>query len=311
MAQREFRGLWVATYQNLDWPSRPGLDAARQKAELIAIIDRAATLHLNAIVFQVRPCCDAFYDSKIEPWSAFLTGKMGAAPRPFFDPLAVAVAECHKRGLELHAWFNPFRVRSRDDKTPVAANFVSKSHPELVRTAGGFLWLDPSEPGTRDYCREVILDVVRRYDIDGVHIDDYFYPYPTKDYKAADFPDAGAVEAVSAGGRKAGARQLAARPHQLLRPTDLHLHQKGKAVGQIWDQPLWHLAARLSRRHRGGAGSVRGALRRLAALAGKRMGGLFFSATLLAGRNKKNTVSPRCCNGGAARTPAIGICGPA
>ena len=189
MAQREFRGLWVATYQNLDWPLRPGLDADHQKADLIALIDRAAALHLNAIVFQVRPGCDAFYDSKIEPWSAFLTGKMGAAPRPYFDPLAVAVAECHKRGLELHAWFNPFRVRSRDDQTPVAANFVGKTHPELVRAAGGFLWLDPSDPRTRGYCREVIMDVVRRYDIDGVHFDDYFYPYPTKDYKAADFPD--------------------------------------------------------------------------------------------------------------------------
>ena len=102
-AQREFRGLWVATYQNLDWPSHPGLDTARQKAELIAILDRAAALHLNAILLQVRPNCDALYDSKIEPWSAYLTGKMGVAPKPYFDPLAFAVAECHKRGLELHA----------------------------------------------------------------------------------------------------------------------------------------------------------------------------------------------------------------
>ena len=186
---REFRGLWVATYLNLDWPSRPGLDATQQKAELTAILDRAVLLHLNAILLQVRPCCDALYDSKIEPWSAFLTGKMGLAPKPYYDPLAFAVAECHQRGLELHAWFNPFRVRSRDDKTPAARNFVTNTHPELVRAAGDVLMLDPSDPRSRGYSLGVIMDVVHRYDIDGVHLDDYFYPYPVKGYKPADFPD--------------------------------------------------------------------------------------------------------------------------
>ena len=186
---REFRGLWVATYQNLDWPSHPGLNASQQEAELTAILDGAAALHLNAILLQVRPCCDALYESKIEPWSAFLTGKAGVAPKPYYDPLAFAVAECHKRGLELHAWFNPFRVGSREDESALARNSVNNTHPELVRTAGGFQWLDPSDPRSRGYTREVILDVVRRYDIDGVHLDDYFYPYPTRDYKAADFPD--------------------------------------------------------------------------------------------------------------------------
>jgi uncharacterized lipoprotein YddW (UPF0748 family) len=187
--EREFRGLWVATFQNLDWPSHPGLDAGQQKAELLAILDRAVLLHLNAILLQVRPCCDALYDSKIEPWSAFLTGKMGLAPKPYYDPLAFAVAECHRRGLELHAWFNPFRVRSRDDKTPAAKNFVANTRPELVRSAGEVVMLDPSDPRSRRYSLDVIMDVVRRYDIDGVHLDDYFYPYPAKGYKPADFPD--------------------------------------------------------------------------------------------------------------------------
>jgi uncharacterized lipoprotein YddW (UPF0748 family) len=200
--EREFRGLWVATFQNLDWPSRPGLEAGQQKAELTAILDRAVALHLNAILLQVRPCCDALYDSKIEPWSAFLTGKMGLAPKPYYDPLAFAVAECHKRGLELHAWFNPFRVRARDDKTPPARNYVGITHPELVRAAGNVLMLDPADPRSRGYSLGVMMDVVSRYDIDGVHLDDYFYPYPTKDYKPADFPDEGLWQRYQKGGGK-------------------------------------------------------------------------------------------------------------
>jgi uncharacterized lipoprotein YddW (UPF0748 family) len=200
---REFRGLWVATYQNIDWPSRPGLDAGHQKAELIAILDRAVLLHLNAIVLQVRPCCDALYDSKLEPWSAFLTGKMGAAPKPYYDPLAFAVAECHQRGLELHAWFNPFRARARGDKTPAARNYITNTHPELVRAAGDVLMLDPGDPRSRGWSLGVIMDVVRRYDIDGVHLDDYFYPYPVKDvYKPADFPDEALWQRYLKGGGK-------------------------------------------------------------------------------------------------------------
>ena len=199
---REFRGLWVATVDNLDWPSRPGLDAGRQQAELLAIFDLAVRLHINAIVLQVRPCCDALYDSKIEPWSEFLTGKMGQAPKPYYDPLAFAVAESHKRGLELHAWFNPFRVRSRDDKTPAAKNYVTATHPELIRAAGEVLMLDPSDPRSRVYSLGVIMDVVRRYDIDGVHLDDYFYPYPAKGYKPADFPDDAQWQRYQKGGGK-------------------------------------------------------------------------------------------------------------
>lgn len=188
--QREFRGLWVATVDNIDWPSQRGLDSARQKQEMLAILDRAAALRFNVVVFQVRASCDAFYDSKIEPWSEYLTGRMGQAPSPPYDPLQFAVAEAHRRGLELHAWFNPYRARLRDLKTPVAANHVTVKHPEWVRTYGKYLWLDPSEQGTRNYSSSVIMDVVRRYDIDGVHFDDYFYPYPEKaDGQDMNFPD--------------------------------------------------------------------------------------------------------------------------
>ena len=107
---REFRGAWIATVANLDWPSKPGLSVADQKAKLIALLDRAVQFKLNAVIFQVRPMADAVYASPLEPWSEFLTGTMGRAPQPLYDPLAFAIAEAHKRGLELFAWFNPFRV---------------------------------------------------------------------------------------------------------------------------------------------------------------------------------------------------------
>src|SRR5438876_2930982 len=160
---REFRGAWVATVGNLNWPSKPGLSTTQQKTELIAILDRAAQLRLNAIIFQVRPSCDALYASSIEPWSEQLTGQMGKAPEPFYDPLAFAVEEAHQRGLELHAWFNPFRARYFKSISPVSPNHVSKMRPQLVRTYGKFLWLDPGDKAVQEYSLNVILDVVKRY----------------------------------------------------------------------------------------------------------------------------------------------------
>ncbi|HEY3932866.1 MAG TPA: family 10 glycosylhydrolase [Verrucomicrobiae bacterium] len=188
---REFRGAWIATVANIDWPSKPGLTVNRQKTELISLLDRAAQLHLNAVIFQVRPVCDAMYASSIEPWSEYLTGTQGKAPQPFYDPLAFAIAEAHKRGLELHAWFNPFRASHPLAKSPAALNHISRTHPELVRRYGDQLWLDPGEPTVRDYVLRVVIDVVKRYDVDGVQFDDYFYPYPEKDSagRALDFPD--------------------------------------------------------------------------------------------------------------------------
>jgi len=146
LVQREFRGLWVATVNNIDWPSQPGLDSARQKQEMIALLDRAAALRFNVVIFQVRPCCDAFYASKIEPWSEYLTGRMGQAPFPPYDPLQFAVAEAHKRGLELHAWFNPFRAGHPQAKSPPAGTHITRTFPELVRHYGDQTLLDPGEP---------------------------------------------------------------------------------------------------------------------------------------------------------------------
>lgn len=188
--RREFRAAWIATVANIDWPSRPGLAADRQQAELTLLLDRAAAVGLNAVVLQVRPEADAFYASSLEPWSEYLTGTQGRPPAPFYDPLEFAVAEAHARGLELHAWFNPYRVRHTSAKGPAAATHASRTMPEAVRTYGKFLWFDPGEPAAADRFMEVVTDVIRRYDIDGVHIDDYFYPYPVaEDGRAVPFPD--------------------------------------------------------------------------------------------------------------------------
>ena len=189
--QREFRGVWVATVGNSDWPSKPGLPVPEQKAELLAILNRAVQMRLNVVVFQVRPGCDALYASKIEPWSEYLTGTMGKAPSPFWDPLAFAVEEAHKRGLELHAWFNPYRAYHFNAKSPISANHVSKTKPQIVTRYGRYLWLDPGERETQDYSLSVVMDVVKRYDVDGIHFDDYFYPYAEKGANGAelDFPD--------------------------------------------------------------------------------------------------------------------------
>ena len=179
-AEREFRGAWVATVNNIDWPSSRLLTMTQQKQELLAILDRCQLLRLNVVILQVRPACDALYPSKLEPWSEYLTGGPGKPPVPaVWDPLEFAVEQAHARGMELHAWVNPFRARhSTGTKTLVASNHVSKKHPEWVRSYGSQLWLDPGLAEVHDYSARVILDIVQRYDVDGLHIDDYFYPYP-------------------------------------------------------------------------------------------------------------------------------------
>ena len=189
---REFRAAWISEVAtNADWPSKPGLPVAHQKAELISLLDRAQQLHFNAVFFQVRPAADAMYSSPIEPWSERITGTMGKPPLPFYDPLAFAIAEAHRRGLQLHAWFNPFRAAHPESKSPDAANHITRTHPELIRHYGEQIWLDPGEPEAQAHTLAVVLDVVNRYDVDGVVFDDYFYPYPIKNLlgHTLDFPD--------------------------------------------------------------------------------------------------------------------------
>ena len=188
---REFRGLWVASVNNIDWPSRRGLPAAQQQAELLAILDRAAEVNANAVILQIRPSADALYRSDLEPWSTHLTGQMGVPPDQEYDPLSFAIEEAHRRGLELHAWFNPYRARVGSDTGPPDSTHISVRRPDLVRRYGSFLWMDPGEPEVLAHTRSVILDVTRRYDVDAIHIDDYFYPYQERDSTGAliPFPD--------------------------------------------------------------------------------------------------------------------------
>ncbi len=187
---REMRAAWIATVRNIDWPSEPGLPVAKQQQQLLALIEKAADLRLNALVFQIRPAGDALYQSDLEPWSPFLTGKMGQAPSPAWDPLAFAIEECHRRGIELHAWFNPYRALAGDKHKPSASHILLQ-HPGRTMKYGIDHWMDPGHPEVRAQTRAVMLDVTHRYDVDGIHIDDYFYPYPVKggNGKIAPFPD--------------------------------------------------------------------------------------------------------------------------
>ncbi len=174
---REFRGVWVATVENIDFPSSRRLTPEEQQAELRAIFDLAQALGFNAVIFQVRPMCDALYASPYEPWSEYLCGVMGRPPEPFYDPLAYAIEIAHARGLELHAWFNPFRALHRARQGGVDPQHIARRRPDLAKPYGRYHWLDPGEPEARAHSCRVILDVVERYDIDAVHFDDYFYPY--------------------------------------------------------------------------------------------------------------------------------------
>ncbi len=187
--QREMRGLWIATVANIDWPSRSTLTAAQQQGELIDLLDRAAASGFNAVMFHVRPAADAVYRSDIEPWGAMLTGTQGADPG--YDPLAIAVTEAHARGLEIHAWINPFRAGNAKDTLKLASTHLFNTRRDLLRVYGSQLWMDPGEPAIHDHSMRVVSDIVRRYDIDGVHADDYFYPYQEKDStgRLIDFPD--------------------------------------------------------------------------------------------------------------------------
>ncbi len=176
--KRQFRAVWVASVSNIDWPTSKYLSPASQRSQYISLIDQQKKNGMNAVIVQVRPSCDAFYPSDIEPWSEWLTGSQGRAPNPYYDPLKFMIDETHKRGIEFHAWFNPYRAVVSTSSSSVSATHVSKTHPDWIITYGTLKVLNPGLPEVREYVVKVIMDVVRRYDIDGVHFDDYFYPYP-------------------------------------------------------------------------------------------------------------------------------------
>lgn len=197
--KHEFRGAWVATVANLDWPSCTSCSSDVQKAGLIEILDGLHDVGVNAVIFQVRTESDALYDSPFEPWSYWLTGEQGTPPEPFYDPLAFAVEEAHARGMELHAWINPYRA-DRGSNYPKAASHVTNEHPDwLLSFSSGIKILDPGLPEVRDRVSAVVADIVRRYDVDGIHYDDYFYPYPTTGFSGITNEDDATFAAHSRG----------------------------------------------------------------------------------------------------------------
>lgn len=175
--KHEWRAVWIATVDNIDWPSSRGLSTERQKQELIEYLDLFKKMNFNSIVLQIRPTADAFYMSAHEPWSIYLTGDQKKTPDPLYDPLAFAITEAHKRGMELHAWLNPYRVlQSTGDIPKMSPQHLYHQRPELFVRHGKKLYFDPAYPETREYLVKVIKDIVTRYDVDGIHFDDYFYP---------------------------------------------------------------------------------------------------------------------------------------
>ena len=183
--KRQFRAMWISSVVNIDWPSETGLSVEEQQAEFVAWLDLARELNLNAVICQVRPTADAFWPSDHEPWSQYLTGTQGQDPG--YDPLAFQLAEARKRNLEYHAWFNPYRVSMQTDPAELVPDHPARVHPEWVWAYGPKLYYDPGIPEVREFVQDAMLEAVEKYDIDAVHFDDYFYPYPVG---GEDYPDA-------------------------------------------------------------------------------------------------------------------------
>lgn len=185
-AKPEFRGVWVATVDNIDWPSNRNLNSDSQKVEFIRLLDMHQRNGMNALIVQIRPATDAFYPSQYEPWSEFLTGTQGQPPLPYYDPLEFMIAETHKRGMEFHAWMNPYRAVFNVVKSSIVATHITKVHPEWFLTYGDKKYFDPGVKEAQQYVTNVVKDVVSRYAVDAIHFDDYFYPYRIA---GKEFPD--------------------------------------------------------------------------------------------------------------------------
>jgi len=185
--EQEFRAVWIATVDNIDWPLKGMTDVAAQKAEFIRQLDMHKRNGMNAVIVQVRPAADAFYPSPYEPWSQWLTGIQGRAPSPYYDPLQFMIDEVHKRGMEFHAWCNPYRANFSIGSASIAPDHITKTHPEWFLTYGSTRYFDPANSKAQEFVVNVVTDIVRRYDVDAIHMDDYFYPYRIA---GKEFPDA-------------------------------------------------------------------------------------------------------------------------
>lgn len=200
-AQREMRAAWIATVVNIDWPKHANSSTVTQQQEMLAILDTLQSLNFNAIFIQVRPSADAFYQSELEPWSKYLTGTQGKAPNPFYDPLAFIIQAAHERCIEVHAWINPYRASMDDNTKALAKSHPYSKHPEWFVKYGGKLYFNPAQSGTCEHLKQVVADMVARYDIDAIHMDDYFYPYPVS---GQEFPDKAQFKANPRGFKNIG-----------------------------------------------------------------------------------------------------------
>ena len=195
-ARPEFRGVWIASVDNIDWPRRYQYNSESQKAEFIRQLDMHQRNGMNAVMVQVRPSADALYASPYEPWSQWLTGTQGKAPWPYYDPLKFGIEEAHKRGFEYHAWVNPYRANFSIGKASIAANHITKQHPEWFLKYGTTLYFDPGNQEAQAWVVNVVKDIVERYDVDAIHMDDYFYPYRIA---GKEFPDTASYRKYGAG----------------------------------------------------------------------------------------------------------------
>ena len=195
----EFRGVWIASVDNIDWPRRNQWNVDSQKKEFIRQLDLHQRNGMNAAIVQVRPAADALYPSPYEPWSQWLTGVQGKAPAPYYDPMQFTIEEAHKRGFEYHAWVNPYRANFSVGKASIAPNHITRLHPEWFLQYGNTLYFDPGNKEAQHWVIDVITDMVSRYDIDAVHMDDYFYPYRIA---GKEFPDTASYRKYGNGMRK-------------------------------------------------------------------------------------------------------------
>ncbi len=182
----EFRAVWIATVDNIDWPSKGNFNTESQKAEFIRQLDMHQRNGINAVIVQVRPAADAFYPSQYEPWSEWLTGKQGQPPADYYDPLQFMIEETHKRGMEFHAWCNPYRAVFKIGQSSISPTHITRIHPDWFLNYGDTKYFDPGNKEVQQYVTEVIRDMLSRYDVDAIHFDDYFYPYRIPN---REFPD--------------------------------------------------------------------------------------------------------------------------
>ena len=201
---KEFRGAWIATVDHIDWPDTPSVNTEDQKTSFIKLLDMHKANGINAIIFQVRPAADAFYQSAFEPWSQWLSGVQGLAPSPQYDPLEFMISEAHKRGMEFHAWINPYRAVFNTRTSSVMPTHITKTHPEWFINYGQGKYFDPGNKEARYYVVAIVKDIVERYNIDAIHFDDYFYPYPIP---GKPFPDDVSFRKYGAGMKKADWRR--------------------------------------------------------------------------------------------------------